>query len=87
MLYASPSAGFELTTSVVIGTDCIRRCKSNYHTITATKTPHKNTLCVFVSDKMQSMKLLELNIFKPVPEVTSIKQSPVLKGHFFIVLS
>ena len=27
---------FELTTLVVIGTDCIGRCKSNYHTITTT---------------------------------------------------
>jgi hypothetical protein len=26
-------AGFELTTLVVIGTDCIGICKSNYHTI------------------------------------------------------
>ena len=25
---------FELTTSVVIGTDCTGSCKSNYHTIT-----------------------------------------------------
>ena len=30
---------FELTTSVVIGTDCIGSCKSNYHTITATRAP------------------------------------------------
>jgi hypothetical protein len=29
-------AGFELTTLVVIGTDCIGSYKSNYHTITAT---------------------------------------------------
>ena len=29
-------AGFELTTLVVIGTDCIGSCKSNYHAITAT---------------------------------------------------
>ena len=36
MLYTSPSSRFELTTSVVIGTDCICSCKSNYHTITAT---------------------------------------------------
>ena len=28
-------AGFELTTLVMIGTDCIDSCKSNYHTITA----------------------------------------------------
>ena len=29
-------AGFELTTSVVTGTDCIGSYKSNYHTITTT---------------------------------------------------
>ena len=34
-------AGFELTTSVVIGTDCIGCCKSNYHTITTTTAPKK----------------------------------------------
>jgi hypothetical protein len=28
--------GIEPTISVVIGTDCIGSCKSNYHTITAT---------------------------------------------------
>jgi len=35
ILYISPLAGVE-PTSVVIGTDCIGSCKSNYHTITAT---------------------------------------------------
>jgi hypothetical protein len=30
---------FELTISVVIGTDCIGSCKSNYHTITAMTAP------------------------------------------------
>jgi hypothetical protein len=35
ILYTSPWSRFELTTSVVIGTDCIDSCKSNYHTITA----------------------------------------------------
>ena len=30
---------FELTTLVVIGTDCIGSCKSNYHTMTTTTTP------------------------------------------------
>ena len=39
MLYTSPRWRFELTTSVVIGTDCIGSCKSNYHTITATTAP------------------------------------------------
>jgi hypothetical protein len=32
-------AGFELTTSVVIGTDCIDSYKSNYHTITTMTAP------------------------------------------------
>jgi hypothetical protein len=40
---------FELTTSVVIGTDCIGSCKSNYHTIPAT-TPSRSlsyiALCI-----------------------------------------
>ena len=35
MLYLA----FELTTSVVIDTDCIGSCKSSYHTITATTGP------------------------------------------------
>ena len=39
MLYTSPRAGFELTTSVAIGTNCIGSCKSNYHTITSTMAP------------------------------------------------
>ena len=36
MLYISSWSRFELTTSMVIGTDCIGSCKSNYHTIMAT---------------------------------------------------
>ena len=39
VLYSSPSSKFELTTLVVIDTDCIGGCKSNYHTITATTAP------------------------------------------------
>jgi len=38
-LYTSRWSRFELTTSVVIGTDCIGSCKSNYHTINATVAP------------------------------------------------
>jgi hypothetical protein len=37
ILYTSPWSRFKLTTSVVIGTDCIDSCKSNYQTITATE--------------------------------------------------
>jgi hypothetical protein len=40
--YTSLWTGFELTTSVVIVTDCTGSCKSNYHAITTTTTkfPH-----------------------------------------------
>jgi hypothetical protein len=38
MLYTSPWSRFELTTSVVIDTECIGS-KSNYHTITAMMAP------------------------------------------------
>jgi len=34
--YTSQWAGVELTTLVVIGTDCTGSCKSNYHTTTTT---------------------------------------------------
>ena len=37
MKYTSPQPRIELTTLVVIGTECI--CKSNYHTFTATSVP------------------------------------------------
>jgi hypothetical protein len=39
--YTLPWTGFELTTLVVIGTDCTGSCKSNYHTINTTTATHK----------------------------------------------
>ena len=39
MLYFSPSSRFELTISMVICTDSIGSCESNYHTITTTMAP------------------------------------------------
>ena len=37
--YTSPWTGFELTTLVVICTDCTGNCISNYHTITTMTAP------------------------------------------------
>jgi hypothetical protein len=42
MLYTSPWSRFELTTSVVIGTDCIGSGTSIYHTIMTTTAPPLN---------------------------------------------
>jgi hypothetical protein len=36
--FCSPWSGCELATLVIISTDCIGSCKSNYHTITTTMT-------------------------------------------------
>jgi len=43
MWYSSPSAGIEPTTSVVIGTDCIGSCKSNYNAITTRFRKYDNS--------------------------------------------
>ena len=37
-------SGFKLTTLVAIGTDCIGRCKSNYHTIRTTMAPNNKLI-------------------------------------------
>ena len=39
-MYTSPWEEFQLTTLVVIDTDYIDSCKSNYHTITTTTIPN-----------------------------------------------
>ena len=39
MFYSTSWSGVEPKTSVVICTDCLGSCKSNYHTITATTAP------------------------------------------------
>jgi hypothetical protein len=49
-----------LTTSVVIGTDCIGSCKSSYHTITATTAP--GIKCVYTCIKT-NLRLYFIIIF------------------------
>ena len=56
MLYILPWSRFELTTSVVIGTDCKGSCKSNYHKIMATLIP------VLLEVKIYVCKLLRKKI-------------------------
>ena len=49
MLYISHWSRFELKTPVVIGTDCIGSCKSNYQTITITTAPSSSrNMCLFI---------------------------------------
>ena len=51
-------AGVEPITSVVIGTDCIGSCKSNYHMITATTVP----LIINITQMAIGMKCLLTSI-------------------------
>ena len=46
----SPWAGFELTTLMVIGIDCICSCNSNYHTITMVWIFRYQKIYILVSD-------------------------------------
>ena len=68
ILYTSPWSRFELTSSVVIVTDCIGSCKSNYQMITDTTAP-------FFTRK--TLKVINLVVYYScVPEVV-----PVLGSH------
>ena len=61
-LYTSPWSRFELTTSVVIGTDCIGSCNSNYHTITATTAPEFYCILLLYCKEILLSKLWRLLI-------------------------
>ena len=64
MLYTSPWSRFELTTSVMIGTDCIGSCKSNYHTITVMTDPK---LFIVLLDKVKNTTvILELQVLHTI---------------------
>ena len=57
ILYTSPWSIFELTTSVVIGTDCIGSCKSNYHSIITRTAPLKTEM---------RLKVVTLNLLRNI---------------------
>jgi hypothetical protein len=59
-----PRLGFELTTSVVICTDCIGSCKSNYHTITATTAPWCMVLKILVNWRTMKSTISVNNLTK-----------------------
>ena len=72
-------AGFELTTLVVIGTDCIGSCKSNYHTITTTMAPMWNI--VYGSTKILQKHIITNHDYDELLEwmlLHKIKSRPIL---------
>ena len=71
LLYTSTWSRFELTTSVVIGTDCIISCKTNYHTIT-TRRP----LVEYEKEYCRHYKRLNVSSL-PSPYFSSGIQNPL----------
>ena len=68
MLYTSPCAGIKLTTSVVIGTDCIGSCKSKYHMITATAAPHIFVTIFYIECLNKLTMKLSIQIIKQIED-------------------
>jgi hypothetical protein len=65
--------GSELTMLVVIGTDCIGSCKSNYHTIRTTVAP--NTIgCVYIKVCLQGQNSPS-NLLQSLP--MDLLQTPI----------
>jgi len=63
--------GFELTTLVVIGTDCTDSCKSNYHTIMTTTAPvYSVKLCDKSLSVNSTQQLFPLCTFVSSPNKT-----------------
>ena len=63
MLCTSPLSRFELPRTVVIGTDCIGSCKSNYHTITATTVLWKIDYMVLNNMYLSFNRIFDLIFF------------------------
>ena len=57
---------FELTTLVVIDTDCTGSCKSNYHTIMTT------TASLYVMTMKKRSHITSLNLFAVVAETPDV---------------
>jgi hypothetical protein len=55
--------GLELTMLVVIGTNCIGSCKSNYHTITTT-TAHRPYVFINIDHSIPTFHFLRSVVFK-----------------------
>ena len=79
MLYTSPWSRFELTTSVMVGTDCIGSCKSNYHTITATTVPVRFSIeftswCLTYMYNVLTHEAFEALVFSDQKHVSNCQQ-------------
>ena len=84
MLYRTE---LELTTLVMVGTDCIGSCKSNYHTITTTTDPGvpvEKTDLSQVSDTLYHIMFSEYEISVQLVICTCCRSSPfgsIMKCH------
>ena len=83
MLYTLPWSRFELTTSVVIGTDYIGSCKSNYHTIMATTAPTTDLFLALIEmDEIEQDK--SADVLKKKKEKKKMSESLIVVYFSFI---
>ena len=80
-------AWFELTTLVVIGTDCIGSCKSNYHTIMTKTTPIYGQSQNDLNIKVVLSKVLSLISFSSFCQIYYCAHSPQLSFWEFVYTS
>ena len=84
MEYNLQWAGFALATLVVIGTDCIGSCKSNYHTIATMMGPLEGgSSCVNIVHSNMS-KLTESNLPLYVQAIRSYEAYNLKTWQFFV---
>ena len=73
--YTATGVGFELTTLVVIGSDCIGSCKSNFHTITTTMVRLSLIQRLLCDNIYQNISLQTKNhVKKPLIKIKKIKE-------------
>ena len=84
--------GFELTTVMVIGTDCTGSCKSNYHTISTTTVPSR---IIFrrksknIGDRFGAIKLVKPHPFllKFLYQAREVNSDVFVLGLYILSLS
>jgi hypothetical protein len=72
----SARVGFELTTLVVMDTDCIGSCKSNYHIITAMTSRIKIIIIIIIINNWWNSEATKLGKMMTIKRPTKFRSYP-----------
>ena len=78
---------FELTTSVVIGTDCIGNCNSNYNPITATTASLSIFSILYIIHKQTFMIMFETTFHNLITKLLLLIISYLTKSHIWRIFA